>query len=84
LEKIGKTLKLVYFSFWLATLFASDANAYVDPATTTMLTQLIAGVFISLGIAFGIFRQKVSMFFQILKEKIFQNKIEKLKNEKIQ
>jgi len=51
--------------------------AYIDPTTTAMLTQIIAGIFISLGLALGVFRQKVIMFFRNLKIKIIQKKIEK-------
>jgi len=51
--------------------------AYIDPTTTAMLTQIIAGIFISLGLALGIFRQKLIMFFRNLKIKIIQKKIEK-------
>jgi len=50
--------------------------AYIDPTTTAMLTQIIAGIFISLGLALGVFRQKVFMFFRSLKIKIIQKKIE--------
>jgi len=41
--------------------------AYIDPTTTAMLTQIIAGIFISLGLALGVFRQKVTMLFRNLK-----------------
>ena len=46
--------------------------AYIDPTTTAMLTQIIAGIFISLGLALGVFRQKVIMFFRKLKIKIIK------------
>jgi len=44
-------------------LLTSKASAYIDPATTAMLTQIIAGVFITLGVVFGVFRRKIIMFF---------------------
>lgn len=75
MEKIIKILSAVYFSFWAAIFFSSDASAYVDPTTTAMLTQIVAGIFISLGLTLGIFRRKITMFFQKLKVKLFQKKI---------
>jgi hypothetical protein len=77
LKRIGKILKTAYFSFWVAMLFTPDAHAYVDPSTTAMLTQIIAGIFISLGLTFGIFWRKIVMFFQNLKVKTLQKIIEK-------
>jgi hypothetical protein len=60
----GRILACLYFSFWLTELFPLKAYAYIDPSTTAMLTQIIAGVFISLGFLFGIFRKKIILFFQ--------------------
>jgi hypothetical protein len=51
--------------------------AYVDPAVTAMLTQVIAGVVISLGVAFGVFRRRIFMFFKNISVKRTQRKIEK-------
>ncbi|MCL2053273.1 MAG: hypothetical protein FWG90_02375 [Oscillospiraceae bacterium] len=79
---MNKKLSLVYFSFWAAMLMTVDAHAYVDPTTTAMLIQIIAGIAISLGIAFGIFRQKIIMFFKNLKVKSLEKKISKEKEKK--
>jgi O-antigen/teichoic acid export membrane protein len=51
--------------------------AYVDPAVTAMMTQIVAGVVISLGVAFGVFRRKVFMFFKNISVKHTQRKIER-------
>ena len=77
LKKFYKLLKLAYLSFGFAMLFSPDAHAYVDPSTTAMLTQIIAGIFISLGLALGIFKQKIILFFKSLKVKALHKKNEK-------
>ena len=51
--------------------------AYVDPATTAMIIQIVAGVCISVGVALGIFRRKIALFFQGLKVKLTKKKIER-------
>ena len=53
------------------------AVPYEDPATTAMLVQILSGVVISAGVAFGIFRRKIMMFFKKLKVKSIQRKIER-------
>jgi len=58
-------------------LLTTTASAYIDPATTAMLTQIIAGVFITLGVVFGVFRRKIIMFFKDMSVKRTQRKIEK-------
>ena len=55
----------------------TPASAYVDPATTAMLTQIIAGVFITLGVFFGVFRRKIVLFFKNMSVNRTKRKIEK-------
>ena len=68
---------MVCFSFAATPFLLFYTLAYIDPTTTAMLTQIIAGIFISLGLALGIFRQKVIMFFRNLKVMVIRKKIEK-------
>jgi len=58
-------------------LFDFSASAYIDPATTAMLTQVIAGVFITLGVVIGVFRRKIIMFFKNISVNRTKKKIEK-------
>jgi len=58
-------------------LLTTTASAYIDPATTAMLTQIIAGIFITLGVVFGVFRRKIILFFKNMSVKRTQRKIEK-------
>lgn len=37
---------------------------YIDPAATSYIVQVVAGVVISLGVVFGIFWKKIKLFFQ--------------------
>jgi len=58
-------------------LLSTTASAYIDPGTTAMLTQIIAGVFITLGVVFGVFRRKIIMFFKNMSVNRTKRKIEK-------
>jgi hypothetical protein len=58
-------------------LLTTKAHAYIDPATTAMLTQILAGVLITLGVVFGVFRQKIIMFFKNISVKRTKKKIER-------
>ena len=68
---------IIYFSIFFGIYFTTSASAYIDPATTAMLTQIIAGVFISAGVVFGVFRRKIMMFFKNISIKRTKRKIEK-------
>jgi len=50
---------------------------YIDPATTAMVTQIIAGIVISVGVAVGLFWRRIVLFFQNLRIKQTQRSIEK-------
>jgi len=80
LNKIAAT---VYFLFFLCMFLTMSASAYIDPATTAMLTQIIAGALITLGVVFGVFRRKIIMFFKNASVNRTKRKIEKqTKNQK--
>lgn len=74
---ILKLIGTTYFLFLFSVLLTTPAQAYIDPATTAMLTQIIAGVFITLGVVFGVFRRKIIMFFKNMSVKRTQRKIER-------
>lgn len=67
----------VYFLFFFCMGLTTTASAYIDPATTAMLTQIIAGVFITLGVVFGVFRRKIIMFFKNMSVNRTKRKIER-------
>ena len=68
---------ILCFSFIFCQCFAVTAHAYVDPATTAMLTQIVSGIIISLGVVIGVFRRKIMLFFQNIRIKMMKKKIEK-------
>jgi hypothetical protein len=72
-----KILKTAFFAVFTAVLLSANVGAYIDPSTTAMLTQIIAGAVISLGLVFGIFRQRIIMFFKNMRVNRLQRKIEK-------
>jgi len=69
-----------YFLYFFSILLTTTAYAYIDPATTAMLAQIVAGVFITLGVVFGVFRRKIIMVFKNLSVKRTKRKIEKQSN----
>jgi len=77
MKKVYKLLSFAYFLVFTMMLLTTTASAYIDPATTAMITQIVAGLFITLGVAFGIFRRKIIMFFKNMSVKRTQRKIEK-------
>lgn len=66
MKNISRSFWLMYFVILTAMIKPIRVQAYIDPATTSMITQIVAGIFISLGFALGIFRQKVILFFKNL------------------
>ena len=62
----------------------SNAFAYIDPATTSYIVQIVAGVVISLGVVLGIYWKKISMFFMNQKVKRMKKRIEKQADKAIQ
>ena len=75
MNKIKKALVTTSFLVSVSMLCSISALAYIDPATTAMMTQIIAGVVITLGVTFGVFRRKIFMFFKNLSVKSTQKKI---------
>jgi hypothetical protein len=70
-------LRTGYFTLFVGLLTALPVYAYIDPGTTAIITQIVAGIFISLGVAFGVFRRKIFVFFKNLQVKAIQRKINK-------
>jgi len=76
-EMTGKIITFILSFTGVLMLLTTTASAYIDPATTAMLTQIIAGVFITLGVVFGVFRRKIILFFKNLSINRTKRKIEK-------
>ena len=54
----------IYFFGCFFTLFTMEAHAYIDPSVVTYIIQGVAGVLITLGAVFTIFRHKIFKFFK--------------------
>jgi len=72
-----KTLRFLYFFIFGTMLFSTTAFAYIDPATTSYLIQVIAGVFIGAGAVIGIFWKKIRLFFRNKKLEHLEKKLTK-------
>lgn len=81
--KLRQTIKVAYFTFWISVFFTRTSYAYIDPATTSYLFQIVAGLFIAFGASIVVFRKKITTWFQQLKlhleESTIKRKAEKKK-----
>jgi len=74
---LKRLLRISYFAILLSVIMTGSASAYIDSSATAMLIQIAAGALISLGIVFGLFKQRIILFFKNLKVKKLQKQIEK-------
>ena len=74
---VGKIVTFILTFTGVVFLLTTTASAYFDPSTVAMLTQIIAGVFITLGVVFGVFRRKIMVFFKNISINRTKKKIEK-------
>lgn len=72
-----KLSTFIYFFFWATLLFSTTAHAYLDPAATSYLIQIIAGVFIACGAFVGVFWKKIRLYFRNQKLKRLERKLTK-------
>lgn len=68
-------LKLTYFFILFMPFFSIPAYAYIDPATTTYLIQIVAGIFIAAGATIGIFWKKIKLFLRTKKMDRLEKKL---------
>lgn len=66
---------LIYFIIMFTLMFSTTAYAYLDPATTSYVIQVVAGVFIAGGALIGIFWKKIRIFFRNMKMKSLEKKL---------
>ena len=75
-------MKLLYFVLCFLFFISTSALAYIDPASTSYIVQIVAGIFIAGGATIGIYWQKIKLFFQKRKVERLQTKIQKEATEK--
>ena len=73
--KTTTPLKFTYFFTLFTLLFGMTAYAYIDPATTTYLIQIVAGIFIAAGATIGIFWKKIRLFFRTKRMERLEKKL---------
>lgn len=64
-----KTLSFIYFFLCACLLFSVTAAAYIDPSAMTYIIQIVAGMAIAAGAAFGFYYRKIKRFFSKLFDK---------------
>ena len=67
-------LMFLYLTICCLLLFSGSALAYIDPASTSYIIQIVGGVLLAGGAAVGIYWHKIKLFFRKRKEKKLQNK----------
>lgn len=77
-KSLSSLSRKLFLAFFLALFLMASAQAYLDPAATSYIIQVISGVVIACGVAVGIFWKKIRLFFRKIKMKNLQRKIAKL------
>ncbi len=71
-----RSLKLLVSLAILLCFWTEDAHAYLNPATGSMILQVVLAVLIGIGVAIKKLRLKIWSFFQYLARKILGQDIE--------
>ncbi len=79
-KSLSSLSRKLFLAFFLALFLMASAQAYLDPAATSYIIQVISGVVIACGVAVGIFWKKIRLFFRKIKMKNLQRKIAKKGN----
>ena len=59
---MNRKIKIAIISFVLASLsFSAPVHAYIDPATTTYIIQIVTALIITLGVTIGVFFTRVRL-----------------------
>ena len=64
MKMVKRTLQFAFFFLCATVMLSETAFAYLDPATTSYIIQIVAGVVIACGAAVGIFWKKIRLFFR--------------------
>ena len=57
-------LRLAYFMICISAMFSTNTHAYLDPSSATYVLQIVAGLFVVGGMAFGIFWHRIKRLFK--------------------
>ena len=73
--RLKQALRLILLISCVMVLCSNTAYAYIDPATTSYIIQIVAGLFISLGVLAGTLSTKIRVFFLNLRINLMKRKI---------
>lgn len=59
-----KASLITAYTLGLALIFSTRAEAYIDPATTSYIIQIVVGIVIALGTVVGIYWKKIRGLFK--------------------
>ena len=59
MSRKSRFFRFLFYFVCLNFVFAINASAYIDPATTSYVVQIVAGIVIAAGTAVGIFWNKI-------------------------
>lgn len=62
--KATKLLRFAFYALGSAVMLTGSCFAYIDPATTSLIIQIVAGVIIACGTALGIFWSRIKRKFK--------------------
>lgn len=84
MKKTKTFFKFTYFFLAFSMMFSMTSFAYIDPATTSYLIQIVAGVVIAAGATVGVFWKKIKISLRKKKmehlEKSLKKKADKNEN----
>ncbi len=83
-KSLLRYFRYLYVAVLAATVLMIPSYAYLDPATTSYIIQIFAGIFIAAGAAVGIFWKRIRNFFRKLKIKNLEKKLSKQAKKKEQ
>jgi hypothetical protein len=69
----------IFIAYFMLTMvmLSTTAHAYIDPAATSYVVQIVAGVVIACGVAVGVFWKKIKLFFRNMKMKRLEKSLTK-------
>lgn len=70
-------LRMTFLVAGFSLALMMNAQAYLDPAATSYIIQIVSGVVIACGVTVGIFWKKIRLFFRKAKMKRLQKKLER-------
>ncbi len=76
-KRIARLCQVLVLSVLLTTALMPMAHAYLDPAATSYIIQIVSGVVIACGVTIGIFWKKIRVFFHNMRMKSLEKRLTK-------